>query len=453
VRWLRASAALLVLTGCGPAAVQTPQARTAVSPVTGSAPPPPDRALELAAELPAGADRCVVARPAAIAPPRRSLIARISQAEPMAWIPGLELLAYASAQRDSADGPSGQVSLLWVNGDPGQVRAALDAGSGLVLHWDAGMCPVSECPVRASFLAAHVVKIERGAFVPGSSAGVEMQCRTLAERSPRAVELSAARRRSFGTFQWHGLPVRASVEIHATKTGLHVARIDRMRTPEEAERVLLEGTTPEALMPALSALGGEQQRSRVDAALHTELDVDWIDLELLRGDEARLAQAARDADALAAHAPGEDAAIAGREDVLAELAYRLELVSQATGDARRAQAQAARVLLQDALGQSPDDEGLALLLTELLLSELHEPEGARALIQRFATRAGANPGWAALERHAAALGSEQALAEVLARQGLLDRRRAREAAHDIVTRMREGQSFERAERGALDPLR
>ncbi len=75
------------------------------------------------------------------------------------------------------------------------------------------------------------------------------------------------------------------------------------------------------------------------------------------------------------------------------------------------------------------------------------------LVRRFAARAGANRAWQALDRHAAALTSAKALAAVLVKQGLADRRKARAAADAIVSRMRDGEAFEHAERAALDPAR
>jgi hypothetical protein len=96
---------------------------------------------------------------------------------------------------------------------------------------------------------------------------------------------------------------------------------------------------------------------------------------------------------------------------------------------------------------------MALLLAELLVVELRDAAAARAIIQRFAPRPGANRAWLPLARHAAALTSEEALAQALVEHALIDRRHARVAAHEIVTEMRAGTSFERAERAALERLR
>jgi hypothetical protein len=440
---------------CGTAegAVRAPS-----SPAAGSqrAAHEPDRALELALQLPAGADRCVIARPRRVPRERLPLLARLSQADPLAWRKELELEAYASAQLERRDGPGGQVTLLWMRtGDRARARALLAAHGGLGLHWaeDGQSCSPAECPVRARFAGDHVVRIEHGAFVPAERAGVEAQCARTAERAPAAVEVSVVRSRSLGGFMFTGLPLRASAVLRAYGAGIHVSRVDRMRDPIEAERALGEGLSADLLLPRSGSIGTNLQRTRVADAVHTELDVPWQDLALARDDEARLQAAGRDADALSAAQPEPATAASRREDVLAELGYRLELLQRADGEARAQQAQAARLLLEQALARDPDDEGMALLLSELLVAELRDPGSARAIVQRFAARPGASRSWPAIARHAAALTSEEALAQALVEQALIDRRHARVAAHEIVTEMRAGTSFERAERAALERAR
>jgi hypothetical protein len=453
VRRLVLIVALAALGACGhgsqpPLRVPTAPGRTP------AAPPGPDRALDLLSRLPAGADRCVMVRPARVPAARRGLLARVSQAEPLAWIAGLGIEAYVSAQLERRTGPSGQVTLLWMRAKgTARIRALLAAHSGLGLHWedDAPACSPLECPLRARSLGDHVVQIERGPFVPNARAGVEQQCARMAERSRTAVELSVARSRAFGSFSFSGLPVRASSELHASATGIHVSRVDRMRDPIEAERALGEGPTADLLLPRSGSLGSNLRRVRDGASIRTELDLLWEDLELARDDEARLQAAPRAAEALLSEPPAADVgAPARREDVLAELGYRLELMQRAAGEPRKAEAQAARVLLERALQRDPEDEGLALLLAELLLSEHAEAAPARALVQRFAARPGANRGWPAIARHVAALTGVDALAHALVEHGMLDRRRARVVAHEIVAQMRDGTSYDRAERAALE---
>jgi hypothetical protein len=262
-----------------------------------------------------------------------------------------------------------------------------------------------------------------------------------------------ARSRSLGGFMFTGLPLRASAVLRAYAAGIHVSRVDRMRDPIEAERALGEGVSSELLLPRSGSIGTNLQRTRIDASVHTELDVPWQDLALAQGDEARVQAAGRDADALFSSRPEPGAPASRREDVLAELGYRLELLQRADGEARVEQSQEARALLEQTLARDPDDEGIALLLAELLVAEQHDAGSARAVVQRFAARPGASRSWQAIARHAAALTSEEALAQALVEQALIDRRHARVAAHEIVTEMRVGTSFERAERAALERSR
>jgi len=419
-----------------------------------AAAPARDHALTLLARLPAGADRCVIVRPGRVPAERRALLARVSQAEPLAWIAELRIDAYVSAQLERRSGPSGQVTLLWMQTvDGASARARLAAHSGLALHWeeDASSCSAFDCPLRARMIGDSVVQIERGPFVPSARAGVEQQCARMAERSPAAVELSVARSRAFGSFTFSGLPVRASSELHASATGIHVSRVDRMRDPIEAERALGEGPSADLLLPRSGSLGSNLRRMRDGAAIRTELDLLWEDLELARDDEARLQAAPRAAEALLSEPPAADAgAKVRREDVLAELGYRLERMQRASGEPRKAEAQLARALLERGLERHPEDEGFALLLAELLLTELSDAEASRALAQVFAARPGANRRWPAIERHAAALTGVEPLADALIRHALVERRRARAVAQQILAQMHAGTSYDHAERTALE---
>ena len=63
-----------------------------------------DDAVELAALLPDGADRCVVARPAKLADRRRALVLVHSWAEPLAWARDLGVVAYATAVAEDSRG-------------------------------------------------------------------------------------------------------------------------------------------------------------------------------------------------------------------------------------------------------------------------------------------------------------------------------------------------------------
>ena len=83
---------------------------------------------------------------------RRALIARVSQAEPLAYLSDLPIKAYASAVRERRDGASDLVTVLLVRGDQARVRAALSDRLSLRWEQDAQPCGDGECPLRARFV-------------------------------------------------------------------------------------------------------------------------------------------------------------------------------------------------------------------------------------------------------------------------------------------------------------
>ena len=173
------------------------------------------------------------------------------------------------------------------------------------------------------------------------------------------------------------------------------------------------------------------------------------DRELARADQARMRAADRDADALVRARPESGAEPTRREDVLARLGWELESIRQTAGEERRAHAEAARRVLEQALEREPEDEGLALMLAELLLTDLADAKAAREIVQRFGARPGAKARWALLRRQVAALSGAAVLADVLIVDRLADRRKARAVATRIVARLSEGAPYEEAEHVVL----
>jgi hypothetical protein len=447
---LRTSVCICLCTfvGCARAGLQPVASRPSASPRVLRA---PDHALELVAQLPAGADRCVVARPSRLPGARRILVARISQADALAWIPELEVMAFAGATREHRNAPPGQVSLLWVAAAPERVRARLDASGAQPIDWgeDGHACGAGGCEARARWLGPHVLRIERGDFANGSAPGVELHCAQMAARDGEALELGFTRSRVLLSMGLGVLPLTSSSELTQTQAGLHVGRSDLMRSIADAGQAVGDRAAADVMLGPVGALGSNLRRRQQDAAVRTEYDVLWEDLELARDDETRMRAAEREADALERAQPDLSQAPARREDVLAQLGYRLELMRAAAGDERRTQAKAARALLEGGLARDPGDEGLALMLAELLLTELGDAELARDIARRFGSRPGAQSRWTELRHHAAALLGVAALANALIADRVGDRNKARAIASDIVARLREGASYGEAERSVL----
>ena len=424
-------------------AVSAAQAATAV---------PADPALALAALLPAGADRCVIARPVLVPPEHRGLIARVSQGEPFAWLAELGLESYATALRERRDGPSARVTLLWLTHVSDDTRALIDARAGVALQWgQAAPCAGASCPARAHVLDAHVIRIERDAFPEPTDPGAEVQCSRLAAHAPGALEVAFARSRRLSA-DLIGVPLRATSTVTLASHGVHVNRVELMRSMAEAALAQQQGGFVERRGAAWDGLATDLRVEQVDSALHTDFDVQWEDLELALQDDARARNAEREADARASAVLAPDAPfdLSSREAVLAQLAYRQERAEHGDQSERIVQLNAARALLDAACSARPEDEGLALLRAELVIAELKDADASRALTREGAQRFETQARWHALERAAAALRGEAALANALVAQHIADRRAAIAFARDILERVQSGASYDDAERAVLE---
>ena len=411
----------------------------------------PDRLLELAALLPPGADRCVLARPGRIAKERRPLLARMSQADRFAWQPELGVAAYASVLRERRDGPSTQTTLLFIDAAQAGVLAAFAAHSGLALGWgeDDQACGGGPCAAHAVFVAPHILRITRGEVPADSAPGVEVACVQSAQRDANAIEFGVQRERSLTETMPGAVVKQSTTRLRATLEGVRLVRDDVQPNLAEPEWSALEQLRRTSEAWPLGIAGATARYARSAAGLHTEIDVLWEDLELTQGDEARLRNADQLAKALAGTLPDGAAEAYETEDVLAEVGFQLGRMRETQGDEHRAHAVAARGVLERASARNPADDGLALLLVELLLTEFKEPRAAQALLARVAGEKTSAPRRAKLVRHAAALDGETALAAALVRDGLADRKRAHIYAGEIVARMREGGSFDQAEQMVL----
>lgn len=385
---LFATAIACALCGCGAATTNKPEARTARS-------EPLDAALELASALPAGAERCAIARPSLVPAPQRGLARRVVQSLPNAWDPGLEVVALASADQSQRQGGNAQLTLVRSTLAPALLRERIDAQ--LTLVWsdnDEGpSCSDGPCPLRAR-VAVHdehgtTLRFERGRFEPRPQS-ITQRCVRMA-RDTRAVEVVAMRLVDDASFgERLGLPLESTAIAHMTERGLSIERIERMAGEVEAEA--------RAQSLRLSTIeGGELHVEQLEGSVRTRIVQHWDDLALLERDEARQGAAQRVARArLHERAPELDAEPAGMtpEDYLARGAYELLQMRDLSSQERSIARAALRALFERAHGEHPEHEVIAQLVLELRMSEPELLAGALELAERFAALPGADPRWA-----------------------------------------------------------
>jgi hypothetical protein len=411
--------------------------------------------LELGAMLPRGADECVLARPALLPGGRKPLFARMSRADPLAWLPKLEVRALAAARRGASGGESPRVILLWLDQPRARARALLDRYSGLQLAWgdhSASSCTPDRCPLSARFLDEHVVHIARGSWPAIDADGAEARCRELASHSPAALELVATRNRRLAALDPHAGHAHGALlsrtRVEPTRSGVRVARVELMSSIAAAQRAEIEAELSALGAGSLAAPATGVRRHQVDSELYTNFDVLWEDLQLSVADEKRARAAEQYATALEAMRPGPDVDLSQREGLMVQIGYRLDLLQHSGGGNRGALAQELSDLLERALALHPADEGLAYIQCELWLRELKRPTDALALAASFVDR---SDRFRALRREAAARVSVAALAVALTEDGLVDVKRAEvtDLARRIVKRLGDGEAYPAAERAVL----
>jgi hypothetical protein len=440
---------LIVLAGCaGGAAERAPSAATPSTPAPAEL---ADDLPALLATLPVGADRCVVARPTSLDAQHRALAARIAQAEPLVWLPQLQVSGYASVERAGRDGPSAAVSVLVTALPEAEARAAIDRDSPDAIDWSATPAPCIDagCPLRARFVAPHWLRIERGVFTASREPGVEGVCRQQAQQRPALIESTAARESAARALDLSGLPGRTTTELRTRGAGLRVQRVDRWESPVEAEAAFQEQATTGLLLGAALSGLGEVRRERRGDALYTEVDVAWEDLELARDDDARMKDAEQRTAALLQVRPDLDTVLRDRDELLGAVGYLLD-DARRSGDVQRGRdLQIARALLERGLTEDADDARIGLVLCELLVGELHEAEPAAQLVGRFIAQRADDARLRACGRGAAALISSEALERRLVEDGVVPRRGARNAAREIASRVHDGMAYDSAERAVL----
>ena len=431
--------AILVLSACSGGALRSPRALRPA--------PPSNPAVELAALLPDGADRCVVIRPRQVAARRRALVLYRSWGRPEAWARDWELVAYAEATTRQ---PRARRSYLRF---AARTEALEERVARLPVRWLEEACEGAACrrPVarwvdeRTLEIAAHRWPDNRSAGIPSAA------CVQLATTHPRALELAADR---------EGDPIRGGLSPRWV-TGPQPHRIHRLMFADGAQltarRVLtfrdepeamawesLRRTTPEVslmpLDPSSSSVHRAGNRITVEQVHH------WEELELQREDE-RLERRAH------AHRRARAEPIAVEQvdiDNLAVVRHQVRLrhgeVSRAQGDARRRSAERLAQLLERAIVAHPNHPELAVQLVRLELEVLERPANAVRIVEAVLGLRPVDPErWQLMRRESLARIDPAALASALGEDGVVPPRLAPAVAEDLAALARSGVRYEWAE--------
>lgn len=443
VTWCRPgllSSALLVasfLGGCGGGATNR-----------GAARPERDDALVLAHRLPAGADRCSVARPGLVSHLRRPLVGRAARgahAEALAWEHGAPIVAAASASRTYSTGERVWVGLLRISSSPEEARRWLAEDAPVRVAWrgEPSFCDGSSC-LRASFVDRRTIRLEQGTWPSSTRPGAERRCTTLASVLPDAIEISVEGPRAAMTDLLAVAPRRVETLVFARRAHLVVERRSLMRSSREAfERALEEAQLGIGLA---GVLADDVDRRRRGVLVESRARIVWEDLELLLEDEQRIRRARLEEAEERQPAPVDAVDVSDLRSVRQQVRIRLEAVDALRGGARDVAVQELTRLLLRAHGAHPGEEEIARLLARFLLDPTGSPARARALADEMLARPDADRAhWARVRREASALLGPDALAAQLRADSLVPPRLAARAAADLARLRAAGVDFAHAE--------
>jgi hypothetical protein len=356
-RRLARCAPVALLLACGGSAAPTAVATPAVV-----APEPArDWALQLAAQLPDGADRCDIARPSLLNDEQRALYGPVAHSV-VAWRESLRVVGYARVERDPS--PGGwplDVTFVRVEAAEARVREALAEATGLALAWDqdAAECGPNGCPTSVRFVEPDLVRLARGTWPEAPAGkGVAPRCRALAERHPEAIELWARRTRELPREGETSVPLRTASKVLRRAQGVRFERKDLMASTTAAEEAAATQRAASSPGTAFGVPGVMTDVRREGTVVTARLDVLWEDLRFARDDRGRMAEAERYAAALERVEPEEHIPWSSVGHVAAQIDARIKLLELARAPDAELLA-ATRALLDRALAAYPDDPTLA----------------------------------------------------------------------------------------------
>lgn len=440
--WLAALIACLV--GCAPSVGRPRPLRPARS---------TDDAVELAAQLPERADRCVVVRPRRVPARRRGLVLYRSWARPEAWSNEWHVVAYAEALTES---PRARRSYLRF---ARRTDALMRRLRQLPVHWLDEPCEGAACrrPIarwvdeRTLEISLHRWPRDHG-DVPGAA------CVRLARSNPRAVEVGADGTGDHGRFASSlGLAPRWGVDPQPHRVHrllltdgerLTARRILTFRDePSALAWESLRRTTPE-IRPSLMPVDPSHTTiARVNNRITVVERHLWEELELRLEDERLISRAHAHRRERAEPLALEEVDVQNLAVVRHQVRLRQAEVQRARGEARVVAARRLAALLARATEVHPARLELAERLVRLELDVLERPERAEAAVERVLGSGVAADAdrWRQLLREALAMQDPARLGRALVEDGLARGPRARRAAEDLSSLVAAGVDYEWAE--------
>jgi len=412
----------------------------------------PDELDRLLARLPGGADRCTGARVGAVPSERRGLVKRLSGSSHLAllsWGSGTPIGAFAEVRQEHpTSGRQASFALLRVS-DLGRVRAYLEEHRELRVRWSEGgvACPGADCwRYRAEAVDETTVRIRRGPWSERGR-GTEMRCIDLARRYPEALEVSS-RSAADGLFSSGAASGGLGLDLASVllPRGSGLRRVEQYRLPdaEMADEILL---LLQNLRDDPGGIGAIAEQTKVAQGdlLEVRTDVRWEDLELLAGDEARYQEAVALEASAARPLPLGEVVIGDLEMVREQVALRSDALGDLPPDERASAVRELRELLEEAATAHPGQDSFVERLVEILL-QLGEPRAAARWAEQVIARGPRDRrAWQVRRRAALARVGEEALAEALVADGIVDAtRRGREAAA-VLAQLPPRASYELAE--------
>lgn len=406
---------------------------------------PADDAVEVAALLPEEAERCVVARPRALAQRRRALVLYASWAEPEVYEADLPLAAYATALAEGSAGRARRSYLRFTHAGP-DVRAR---ARELPVRWLDEPCEGLACrrPV-ARWVDERTLEIARREWPRRRLPVPTAECVRLARSAPQAFEV-AVDATHLPSPRPMPTPRRVRRTLRADGGALGTRREMVFGDGIEA-RIYESWARGRASIPEVALMPLGPSRRRIERQGERVVVRDrrlWEELELALEDERLRRQALTLRRRRAEPTPLSRVDFENLAVVRHQIRLRQSAMARATGERRRRAAEELAALLQRGLEAHPGELGLARQLARLELEPLGRPARAVAVVDRvLAAGLADDPApWQALRREASSHRGVEPFADALVGDGVAERAEARAVAEDLIALREAGVPYDWAE--------